>query len=99
MTYHGITPPRIRVTLGKSVDYHLGVSGLFIPPLCLNLVFDLLTVSPYKSEATSPSLLLILRFLDRCHMYFYTVQARSFLCSYGIASIVYNGIAGYGGDK
>ena len=33
----------------------LGVGGLFIPPLCLTLVFDILTVFSRKSKATSPS--------------------------------------------
>ena len=28
----------MEVTLGKTADYHLGVGGLFIPPLCSTLV-------------------------------------------------------------
>ena len=56
-------------SLGKSADYHLGVSELFIPPLCLALVSNLLIVFSYKYGATSPSQQI---FFDRCHIYFYT---------------------------
>ena len=56
LSFHEIMPSWIQVTLGKSADKHLGVSGLFIPPLCLTLDFDLLTGFSCQSEAISPSL-------------------------------------------
>ena len=70
--------------LEKYADSHHGVSGLFIPPLCLALLSDLFTVFSCKSEATSPSLQL---FFGRYHIYFYTIQPRSY------------GIGEYRGDK
>ena len=56
----------LHISHAGKICYHLGVSRLSFPPLCLTLVFDLLTVFSCKSYATSPSLPLVLLTFATC---------------------------------
>ena len=82
-------------SLRKSADYHLGFCGLFIPPLCLTLVLDLLPVLFLEIRGDKRYPTTFLR--QVLHAFLYSTVV--FLQIYRIASFVCNGIAEYGGDK